>query len=158
MESGVCSSFLTGIDVGDAVTFQIEAAPSFHHPLDSSCPVILVCTGTGFAPMRGLLQKRDYLLSRGEKLGKSFLIFGSRSSEEGLFHDEISDYSNRGILDVVSHVYSREPGKRKQYVTGKLCSFETKEALQPILSEPKCHVSVPIMRASLLHTATSSSA
>ena len=117
------------------------SAPSFHHPLDSSCPVIFVCTGTGFAPMRGLLQQRDYLLSRGEKLGKSVLIFGSRSSEEGLFHDEISDYSNRGILNVVSHVYSREPGKRKQYVTDELLnSLETREALRPILSDSKCHV------------------
>ena len=90
--------------------------------------------------MRGLLQQRDYLLSRGEKLGKSFLIFGSRSSEEGLFHDEISDYSNRGILNVVCHVYSREPGKRKQYVTDELYSAETREALQPMLNDSKCHV------------------
>ncbi|EJK55330.1 hypothetical protein THAOC_24946, partial [Thalassiosira oceanica] len=141
LEAGVCSSFLTGINVGDAVTFQIVLAPSFHHPLDSSCPVIFVCTGTGFAPMRGLLQQRDYLLSRGEKLGKSFLVFGSRSSDEGLFHDEISDYSNRGILNVVSHVYSREPGRRKQYVTDELNSFETRDVLlQPMLSDPKCHV------------------
>ena len=71
---------------------------------------------------------------------KSWAIFGSRSSEEGLFHDEISDYCNRGVLSLVSHVYSREPGQRKEYVTDKLNSFETQEALQPMLSHPLCHV------------------
>lgn len=47
MDVGVCSNFLTSLVPGDEVKFRIETAPSFHHPLDPSCPVVLICTGTG---------------------------------------------------------------------------------------------------------------
>ena len=47
MEAGVCSNFLTSVEEGDEVHFRLESAPSFHHPLDPTCPIIFICTGTG---------------------------------------------------------------------------------------------------------------
>ena len=47
IEAGICSNFLTSVEPGDEIHFKIESAPSFHHPLDPSCPVIFICTGTG---------------------------------------------------------------------------------------------------------------
>lgn len=47
MEAGVCSNFLTSTEPGDEVLFTLESAPSFHHPLDPSCPIVFICTGTG---------------------------------------------------------------------------------------------------------------
>ena len=73
IEAGVCSSFLTAVEPGDDVLFTIESAPSFHYPLDPKSPIIFICTGTGIAPIRGLIQKRSYLKSRGEKLGPTYL-------------------------------------------------------------------------------------
>jgi len=93
-----------------------------HLPADPSSAVLFICTGTGYAPMRGLLLQRAYLLRRGQKLGPAYIIFGSRSSKEGLFTDEIKMFHQLGALTEVHHCYSREPGKKKMYATTKLRS------------------------------------
>ena len=66
--------------------------------------------------------QRAYLLRRGQKLGPAYIIFGSRSSKEGLFTDEIDMFHQLGALTEVHHCYSREPGKKKMYATTKLRS------------------------------------
>ena len=99
--------------VGDKILFSIESTPSFQYPLDPACPILFICTGTGFAPIRGLLQKWSYFQSRDVKLGPSFLIFGSRSSSEGLFHDEIKEFQEQGVLTKAFMCYSREKKQRK---------------------------------------------
>ena len=95
-----------------------------------------------FAAIRGLLQKRTYLQSRGEKLGRSFLIFGSRCSSEALFHDEIEDFQKQGVLTKVFMCYSREIGEAKEYTTDKLRSKRISIILGPILMQPNTHVFV----------------
>ncbi|KAL7542688.1 hypothetical protein ACHAXR_011997 [Thalassiosira sp. AJA248-18] len=140
MEAGVCSTFLTSVEPGDNIQFKLESAPSFHHPPDPSCPIIFICTGTGIAPIRGLLQKRSHFKSRGEKLAPAFLIFGSRSSSEGLFHDEIVEFQKQGALTKIFMCYSREIGKTKEYTTDKLRSGRVSKVLSPILAKPNTHI------------------
>ena len=140
VEAGICSNFLTSVDEGDEVHFKIESAPSFHHPLDPSCPIILICTGTGVAPIRGLLQKRSYFKSRGERLGPCFFIFGSRNSEEGLLHDELKAFQEEGVITKTWMCYSRERGKPKEYTADKLGSDRLKKLLAPILGKPNTHI------------------
>ena len=126
--------------IGDEVLFKIESAPSFHYPLDPTSPLLFVCTGTGIAPIRGLLQKRSYLKSRGEKLGPAYLIFGSRNSLEGLFHDEIEEFQKQGVLTKVYMCYSREVGERKEYTTDKIRTERVCKTLSPILAERNTHI------------------
>jgi sulfite reductase alpha subunit-like flavoprotein len=139
-EAGVCSTYLTSVEPGDEVVFQLESAPAFHYPVDPTSPIIFVCTGTGIAPIRGLLQQRSYLLSRGERIGQAFLIFGSRSTAEGLFHDEIRAFQEQCVLAEVFMCYSREVGQRKEYTTDKLRSNRVVGILRPILANPDTHV------------------
>ena len=126
--------------IGDEVLFKIESAPSFHYPLDPTSPLIFVCTGTGIAPIRGLIQKRSYLQSRGEKLGPAYLIFGSRNSLEGLFHDEIEEFQKHGVLTKVYKCYSREMGEKKEYTTDKIRAERVRKSLSPILAKPNTHI------------------
>jgi len=140
IEAGICSNFLTSVESGDEVHFKIESAPSFHHPLDPSCPIILICTGTGVAPIRGLLQKRSYFKSRGERLGPCFFIYGSRNSEEGLLHDELKAFQEEGVITKTWMCYSRERGKPKEYTADKLGSDRLKKLLAPILGKPNTHI------------------
>ncbi|KAL7439883.1 hypothetical protein ACHAXM_006921 [Skeletonema potamos] len=142
IETGVCSNFLTNVKEGDQITFKIESNPSFHHPLDPSSNVIFICTGTGFAPIRGLLQKRSYLRARGEQMGAAYLVFGSRTSNEGLFEDEIEEFVEEGTLTDVYKCYSREPGTKKQYTTDIMQSEEVERVLAPIIESDDCHVYV----------------
>ena len=118
----------------------MESNPSFQYPRDPSCPIIFICTGTGFAPIRGLLQKRLFFQSRGTTLGSSILIFGSRSSSEGLFHDEIIGFQEEGVLTDVFMCYSREKGAKKEYTHTKIRSIELRGKLGPILAEPNAHI------------------
>eukprot|EP00985_Skeletonema_marinoi_P017025 scaffold9252_cov160-Skeletonema_marinoi.AAC.16 len=139
-EVGVCSNFLTNVNEGDEITFKIESNPSFHYPLDPNAPLLFICTGTGFAPIRGLLQMRSYYRSRGEKMGTAYLVFGSRSKREGLFEDEIEKFINEGTLTDAYKCYSREPGMKKQYTTDIMKNEEIEQVLAPIVSSLNGHV------------------
>ncbi|KAL9178842.1 hypothetical protein ACHAXT_003973 [Thalassiosira profunda] len=139
-EAGICSSYLTSVKPGEKILFKLNSAPSFHHPLDPSCPIVFICTGTGFAPIRALLQKRLHLLSRGEKLGHAFLVFGQRSSAEGLFAAEVEKFLDEGVLAATFVSYSREPGVPKEYVTDKLLSKRVSRLLSPLLQKSNAHV------------------
>jgi sulfite reductase alpha subunit-like flavoprotein len=142
VEVGVCSRFLTNVNEGDEITFKIESNPSFHYPLDPSAPLIFICTGTGFAPIRGLLQKRSFIRCRGEKMGKAYLIFGSRSKEEGLFDDEIETFITEGTLTTAFRCYSREPGEKKQYTSDIMKTEKVEQVLAPIIENEDSHVYV----------------
>eukprot|EP00581_Thalassiosira_minuscula_P018097 CAMPEP_0183714154 /NCGR_PEP_ID=MMETSP0737-20130205/8790_1 /TAXON_ID=385413 /ORGANISM="Thalassiosira miniscula, Strain CCMP1093" /LENGTH=1265 /DNA_ID=CAMNT_0025943059 /DNA_START=110 /DNA_END=3907 /DNA_ORIENTATION=+ len=139
-EVGVCSSYLTSTEPGEEVLLEIESMRQFHLPSDPSSPIFLICTGTGYAPIRGLLQGRAHLLQRGEELGPAYLIFGSRSYKEALFHDEIREFSEKGALDGVFFCYSRQPGMKKEYTPDKLRSAEVKTVLNLFLRQANSHV------------------
>lgn len=140
IEVGVCSNYLSSISPSEEVMFELESMRSFHLPSDPSSPIFFICTGTGYAPIRGLLQKRSHFQCRGEKLGPAYLIFGSRSSKEGLFHDEIREFHEEGTLSGVFFSYSRELGTKKEYTTDRLRSAEVKAILGPFLSQSNSHI------------------
>ncbi len=137
---GVCSNYLTSREPGDYMSFKLESVRSFHLPSNPAYPTIFICTGTGFAPMRGLLQKRHYFQSRGEKLGPAYLIFGTRSSEERFFCDEVKAFEEMGVLTSAFLCYSREPGKKREYTTDKLRDEVVQAIIAPILAQSNSHV------------------
>lgn len=93
-----------------------------------------------YSPIRGLLQKREHLKSRGEKLGPAYLIFGSRCIEEGLFHEEINLLVKKKVLGKVYMCYSREPGQEKEYTSDKLRGDRVGALLGPVLRNSTTHV------------------
>ena len=65
----------------------------FKLPAASSCPIIMVASGTGIAPFRGFLEERTRLKSMGREVGRTLLFFGCRSAgEDYLFQDEFASY------------------------------------------------------------------
>ncbi len=44
------------------------------------------------------------------------MIFGSRNSSEGLFHEEIKEFQEQGVLTRAFMCYSREKGAKKEYM------------------------------------------
>ena len=90
--------------------------------------------------MRGLLQKREYLKSRGERMGPAYLIFGTRCVSEVLFQEEIQLLVKNKILGKVYMCYSREPGHKKEYTSDKLRDDRVSKVLGPVLRKPATHV------------------
>jgi sulfite reductase alpha subunit-like flavoprotein len=90
--------------------------------------------------MRGLLQKREHLKSRGEKTGPAYLIFGTRSIKEVIFYEEIKLLVKHKVLGKVYMCYSREPGQKKEYTSDKLWDDRVSKVLGPVLRKPTTHV------------------
>ena len=84
--------------------------------------------------------KREHLKLRGEQLGPCYLIFGSRSSEEGLFEKEVNRFVEKKTLGKCFRAYSRDPGKRKEYTSDKIRCSNVRKVLSPILQRPDTHV------------------
>ena len=85
---GLASTYLTGCQPGDMVHFSVVSSPSFHLPMDPSCPAIFVAAGTGIAPFRGFWMERSARARYATNLAPAVLFFGCRSkAADCLFHE-----------------------------------------------------------------------
>lgn len=120
--TGVASSYLDNLEVGDSLRAGIRKAPHFRLPLDPTVPIIMVCAGSGIAPFRGFIQERAYQIKSGRKVGKAVLFFGCRSpTKDQLYKDELAEWVSIGAVKVYN-AYSRDPGASDgcKYVQARL--------------------------------------
>ncbi|KAH9932779.1 bifunctional P-450/NADPH-P450 reductase [Epithele typhae] len=93
---GVASTFLAGLRPGDKVQLAVRAASAaFHPPQDLTVPLVMVCAGSGLAPMRGFLQERAEQKKAGREVATSLLFYGCRAPGE-----DSSTWEQMGIVDV----------------------------------------------------------
>jgi benzoyl-CoA 2,3-dioxygenase component A len=77
--------------------------------------LVMVCTGTGAAPMRAMIRWRHHLhTTENFAGGKLMLFFGARTHEELPFFGKLHKLP-KGFMDV-NLVFSRIPGQPKRYV------------------------------------------
>lgn len=114
---GICSSHLA--KTKNVRVFCRES--TFRLPQDSTKPILMIGPGTGFAPMRALLQERKHQRdSLGKKVGANVLYFGcKKQSMDYIYQDEIAKYQADGVLDELYVAFSREQ-KEKVYVQNLL--------------------------------------
>ncbi|TFK90994.1 bifunctional P-450/NADPH-P450 reductase [Polyporus arcularius HHB13444] len=102
---GVASTYLAGLRPGDKVQLAVRTSnAAFHPPSDLSTPLVMICAGSGLAPMRGFLQERAMQKLAGREVAKSLLFFGCRSpTEDFLYGDsDLKEWSELGIVDIRS--------------------------------------------------------
>lgn len=100
---GVASTYLASLRAGDKVQMAVRASNlTFRLPADPNIPLVLICAGSGFAPLRGFLQERAYQALAGRPIAKSILFFGCRRpSEDFLYSDsDMKKWVDLGIVDV----------------------------------------------------------
>ena len=73
-------------------------------------------------------------------MGPAYLIFGTRTSEERFFSEEVKEFEEKGVLTSAFLCYSREPGKKKEYTTDKLRDEVVTSAIGPVLAQANAHV------------------
>lgn len=113
---GVASNYLAARQPGDAVVMFISTPDSdFELPEDSETPIIMVGPGTGIAPFRGFLQGRRALKSEGKVLGEAQLYFGCRNEADQIYHEEMKQFQQEGIVRLHT-AFSRIEGTSKTYV------------------------------------------
>ncbi|KAK4552965.1 hypothetical protein LTR86_009889 [Recurvomyces mirabilis] len=100
---GTGSTYLSTVPVGGKVHCYVRSTnANFRLPLTQSTPVIMVCAGTGFAPMRGFIQERA-AIAEAQKItpGKALLYFGCRDREKDfLCRSELEAWEKQGIVEL----------------------------------------------------------
>ncbi|CVB00137.1 Sulfite reductase [NADPH] flavoprotein alpha-component [Serratia marcescens] len=89
-----------------------RANPGFYLPRDTTVPVLLIGTGTGIAPLIGLLRE---MAAQGERR-ETVLIFGEkRRDEDFLYGEELVTLNAAGVLTRLITAFSRDTAD-KYYV------------------------------------------
>ncbi|KAI9203738.1 cytochrome P450 [Polychytrium aggregatum] len=122
---GLGSTYLSQVEPGQVVLGHIRPHGSeFQLPGSPSVPIVMICSGTGIAPMRSFLQERQALQQQGAALGEAILIYGSRNPDlDELFGEELRGYLQSGALTHLESAYSRY-GPTKQYVQSVIANNE----------------------------------
>ena len=112
---GVASNFMCDLKVGDQVDVIGPFGTSFLMPNQSNTNIIMICTGTGSAPMRAMTEWRRRLLKQNKyEGGKLMLFFGARTPEELPYFGPLQNLPKE-FIDT-HFAFSRNPNQPKQYV------------------------------------------
>ncbi|GAX10319.1 NADPH-ferrihemoprotein reductase [Fistulifera solaris] len=115
---GVCSNHLASRQPSVDTVRVFVRASTFRLPKDTSRPILMIGPGTGIAPMRALLQEREYQRHVQKKtVGQNILYFGCKtSSQDYIYRDEMEAWVQNGVLDHLRVAFSRETEGKKVYV------------------------------------------
>lgn len=141
---GVGSNYMCDLQVGDKVQVIGPFGTSFLMPNHPKSHIVMICTGTGSAPMRAMTEWRRRLRSSGKfEGGKLMLFFGARTKEELPYFGPLQTLP-KDFIDI-SFTFSREAGKPKRYVQDAL--RERAADLAPLLSDPNAYFYVCGLKA-----------
>ena len=112
---GVASNHLCDLKVGDTVDVTGPFGSSFLMPNHPRSNIVMICTGTGSAPMRAMTEWRRRLRSSGKfEGGKLMLFFGARTREELPYFGPLQNLP-KDFIDI-NFAFSRTSGQPKRYV------------------------------------------
>jgi benzoyl-CoA 2,3-epoxidase subunit A len=112
---GVGSNYMCDLQVGDKVEVIGPFGSSFLMPNHPKSHIVMICTGTGSAPMRAMTEWRRRLRASGKfESGKLMLFFGARTQAELPYFGPLQNLP-KDFIDI-NFAFSRETGKPKRYV------------------------------------------
>jgi benzoyl-CoA 2,3-dioxygenase component A len=112
---GVASNYLCDLEVGDQVEVIGPFGTSFLMPNHPNSHLVMICTGTGSAPMRAMTEWRRRSRSSGKSdSGKLMLFFGARTQQELPYFGPLQNLP-KDFIDS-NFAFSRTPGQPKTYV------------------------------------------
>jgi benzoyl-CoA 2,3-dioxygenase component A len=116
---GVASNYLCDLNKGDKVLVTGPYGSNFLMPNHAGSNLLMICTGTGAAPMRAMTEYRRRLADQGNPVpGKLMLFFGARAPQELPYFGPLRKLPESFMT---SHLaFSRVPGEPRTYVQDKL--------------------------------------
>ena len=146
---GVASNYLCDLNVGERVQVVGPFGASFLMPNHPRSHIVMICTGTGSAPMRAMTEWRRRLRERALKGltefegGKLLLFFGARTQEELPYFGPLQNLP-KDFIDI-HFAFSRTPGAPKRYVQDLM--RERAAGLAPLLADPNAYFYVCGLKA-----------
>ena len=151
---GVASNFMCDLQVGDTVEVIGPFGASFLMPNHPKSHIVMICTGTGSAPMRAMTEWRRRLRAKSESSagrgsdprsggawgpafegGKLMLFFGARTQQELPYFGPLQNLP-KDFIDT-NFAFSRTPGQPKKYVQDAM--RERAADLLPLLKDPNAY-------------------
>ena len=129
---GAASNYLCDLKVGDSVQVIGPFGTSFLMPNHPRSNIVMICTGTGSAPMRAMTEWRRRLRQSGKfEGGKLMLFFGARTREELPYFGPLQNLP-KDFIDL-NFAFSRDKTQTKRYVQDLLRERATDVA--PLLAD-----------------------
>ncbi len=127
---GVASNYLCDLKKGDRVQVTGPFGDRFLMPNHAGSNLLMICTGTGAAPMRAMTEYRRRLQAQGKPVeGKLMLFFGARNPNELPYFGPLLKLPP-SLIDK-HFAFSRLPGEPRCYVQDKM--RETAPAVADLL-------------------------
>ncbi|MFO1280979.1 MAG: benzoyl-CoA 2,3-epoxidase subunit BoxA [Burkholderiales bacterium] len=114
---GVASNYLCDLAKGDKVRVIGPFGANFLMPNHPGSNLLMVCTGTGSAPMRAMTERRRRRIGLNEG-GRLMLFFGARAPEELPYFGPLQKLP-KDFIDI-NFAFSRVPGEPKRYVQDRI--------------------------------------
>jgi benzoyl-CoA 2,3-dioxygenase component A len=111
---GVCSNYLCDLKKNDTVKLIGPLGNTFLMPNQPDANIIMICTGTGSAPMRAMTERCRRLSKKEQFHGKLLLFFGARTQQELPYFGPLANLP-KDFIDV-NLAFSRVEGQAKHYV------------------------------------------
>jgi benzoyl-CoA 2,3-dioxygenase component A len=141
---GVASNYLCDLAVGQTVQVIGPFGASFLMPNHPKSHVVMICTGTGSAPMRAMTEWRRRLRQSGKfESGKLMLFFGARTKEELPYFGPLQSLP-KDFMDI-NFAFSRTVGQPRRYVQDAM--RERAADLAPLLADPNAYFYVCGLKA-----------
>jgi len=116
---GVASNYLCDLRKGDTVQLAGPFGDRFLMPNHAGSNLLMICTGTGSAPMRAMTEHRRRLMEAGQPVGgKLMLFFGARKPEELPYFGPLAKLP-RELMDTTL-AFSRVEGQPRAYVQDRI--------------------------------------
>jgi benzoyl-CoA 2,3-epoxidase subunit A len=141
---GVGSNYMCDLKVGDKVQVIGPFGSSFLMPNHPHSHIVMICTGTGSAPMRAMTEWRRRLRASGKlEGGKLMLFFGARTQQELPYFGPLQSLP-KDFIDI-NFAFSRTPGQPKRYVQDAM--RERSADLAALLKDPNAYFYVCGLKA-----------
>lgn len=114
---GICSNYLCDLEKGATVQVCGPYGSTFLMPNHPGSSIMMICTGTGSAPMRAMTERRRRRMALKEG-GELMLFFGARSANELPYFGPLMKLPKE-LIDI-NFAFSRVPQQPKQYVQDKI--------------------------------------
>ncbi len=131
---GVCSNYICDLEKGDKVQVTGPFGATFLLPDDPQARLLMICTGTGSAPMRAFTMRRQRTV--GAASGGMTMFFGARAPQSLPYFGPLAKVPERLLKKHL--VFSRIPGAAREYVQDRM--MVEQEAVAELLADPRTHI------------------
>jgi len=132
---GVASNYLCDLPIGAEVKVVGPYGASFLMPNHAGSSLMMICTGTGSAPMRAMTERRRRRRALNEG-GELLLFFGARDPAELPYFGPLMKLP-RDFIDI-NFAWSRAPREPKRYVQDRI--RERADKVLHLLRDEDCFI------------------